>query len=434
MTETLHSTQHIGIGIDCGTSGVRAVALNSQRQILAESALPLAEQSPEHWWQVTLKVLDALFSQLDQSHDLSDHSLALSVDATSSSLFLISSDGEPLTPALMYYDTCPETANAIASQLSPHSGAQGAQSSLAKALSLVKRLSPKQQARQDWLVCHQADWLLYQLGAQLGISDENNCLKLGYDPIEQHWEQTTLTLLGSSHLPKVVAPATAIGSLNPTLRKRWKLTAPICIASGTTDSIAAFLATGADQPGDAVISLGSTLAFKLLAQHPYFDAQKGIYSHRLWNQWLVGGASNAGGACLLEAFDMSELTHLAQQPLIHPSPVPHYYPLPKQRRGERFPINDPNLCAPSLPHTLTAAERFSTLVHGLVAIEQQAWQLLSKGCAQPIQRLYACGGGNKNPAWAGLRKATLDMPHTQAYSEQAAVGAAMLALKSLDDL
>ncbi len=434
MTQPMNSANHMAIGIDCGTSGVRAVAVNSCQQILAESALALTEQTPAHWWKTTLSVLDDLFSQLHQTVVLANYQVAISLDATSSSLFLISRDGIPLTPVLMYYDACSNMASAIRSQLGSNSGAQGAQSSLAKALTLADSLAKQIPQDQHWLVCHQADWLLYQLSGQLGFSDENNCLKLGYDPVLQQWEKATLELIGQAHLPKVVAPATLIGDLKEALRERWQLPTSTQLASGTTDSIAAFLATGASMPGDAVISLGSTLAFKLLTHQPYFDAEKGIYSHRLWNQWLVGGASNAGGACLLEAFELSQLQLLAQQPLVQPSPVPDYYPLPSQRCGERFPVNDPHLCAPSLPHTLDASERFSALVHGLVAIEQLGWQILSEGCEQPITRLYACGGGNKNPAWEGLRKATLTMPHWQPLSEQAAVGAAMLALRSLSNM
>lgn len=435
MTQPMNSAHQMAIGIDCGTSGIRAVAINSCQQILAESASALTEQTPEHWWQITLSVLDDLFSQLHQLVDLSVYQVAISLDATSSSLFFINVDGAPISPVLMYYDACPDMANRITTQLTAASGAHGAQSSLAKVLQLMVHLNADPSHTSDnWKVCHQADWLLYQLSGRLGISDENNCLKLGYDPVLQQWEKTTLDLVGQAHLPEVVAPATPIGRLKASLRARWQLANTTQLASGTTDSIAAFLATGANQPGDAVISLGSTLAFKLLSHQPYFDAEKGIYSHRLWQQWLVGGASNAGGACLLESFELSQLQILAQQPLIQPAPVPNYYPLPKQRVGERFPLNDPHKQAGCLPTQLSESERFSTFVHGLVSIEQQAWQQLSHTCQQPIERLFACGGGNKNPAWAGLRKATLDMPHAQPRSEQAAVGAAILALKSLGDL
>ena len=63
--------------------------------------------------------------------------------------------------------------------------------------------------------------------------------------------------------------------------------------------ISAFLAAGVDDPGGAVTSLGSTLALKLLSTERVEDAASGIYSHKLREGlWLVGGASNVGGAAL----------------------------------------------------------------------------------------------------------------------------------------
>jgi hypothetical protein len=44
----------------------------------------------------------------------------------------------------------------------------------------------------------------------------------------------------------------------------------------------------------AVTSLGSTLAIKLLSETRIDDARYGLYSHRLGSSWLVGGASNTG--------------------------------------------------------------------------------------------------------------------------------------------
>lgn len=43
-------------------------------------------------------------------------------------------------------------------------------------------------------------------------------------------------------------------------------------------------------PGQAVTSLGSTLAVKLLSEVPVEDSARGIYSHRLGDLWLVGSA------------------------------------------------------------------------------------------------------------------------------------------------
>lgn len=87
--------------------------------------------------------------------------------------------------------------------------------------------------------------------------------------------------------------------------------------------------------------MGSTLAIKLLSTKRVDDARYGVYSHRLDDKWLVGGASNTGGAILRQLFSDKQLERLSQE--INPtvaSPL-DYYPL--KGSGERFPIADPNL-------------------------------------------------------------------------------------------
>ena len=87
--------------------------------------------------------------------------------------------------------------------------------------------------------------------------------------------------------------------------------------------------------------MGSTLAIKLLSTSRIEDARFGVYSHRLDDKWLVGGASNTGGAVLRQIFTDEQLEELSEQ--INPmeaSPL-DYYPL--LAVGERFPVADPKM-------------------------------------------------------------------------------------------
>lgn len=74
---------------------------------------------------------------------------------------------------------------------------------------------------------------------------------------------------------------------------------------GTTDSIAAFLASGADSVGQAVTSLGSTLAIKQLSEQPVDDSRYGVYSHRL-------GALILSLLCNLGLFALSDTQRIDQ--------------------------------------------------------------------------------------------------------------------------
>ena len=96
------------IGIDLGTSGCRAVAIDDSKVVCAKSttAVPLPlrkanhiEQDPEVWWQATQRVLKDISNQINPA-DVK----AISVDGTSSTLLLCDKQGKPLQPAIMYND------------------------------------------------------------------------------------------------------------------------------------------------------------------------------------------------------------------------------------------------------------------------------------------------------------------------------------------
>ena len=175
----------------------------------------------------------------------------------------------------------------------------------------------------------------------------------------------------------------------------------------------------------AVTSLGSTLVLKLLSQTRVDLAEYGIYSHRLGKCWLVGGASNTGGAVLKNFFSPSELQQLSQH--IDPNqPSPFsYYPLLKP--GERFPINDPNLLPQLTPRPDDPVEFLHGLLESLARIEAQGYDLLQAHGATPLQSVSTAGGGAQNTVWQTIRQHHLQVPCHAAQYQQAAYGTALLA-------
>jgi sugar (pentulose or hexulose) kinase len=282
------------LGIDIGTGGVRACAVDSQGDIhgIASAALPpprqdgdLIDQDPELWWQAAVTAI----LKLGQTVDLAGVE-RIAVDGTSGTLLLINAAGQPRSLGLMYNDARAAVESARIAEVAPtESGAHGRSSALAKLLHLVKRRDVDG-ARH---AVHQADWIAGRLGGCHGISDENNALKLGYDPVTRAWP-AWLDQLGVPRelLPEVLVPGASIAEINPDVARALGLPSSARVAAGTTDGVAAFIATRADRPGDAVTSLGTTLVVKVLAAKPIFAADQGVYSHRLGERWLAGGASN----------------------------------------------------------------------------------------------------------------------------------------------
>jgi D-ribulokinase len=411
------------IGIDVGTSGVRAAAMVKSGAVTAGSAMPMADfgadmRAPATWRRALEASLDRLFADIPAACVR-----ALAVDGTSGTMVPVDPEGAPLANALMYSDAVsdPGILAAIARCAPAASAARGAASGLAKAM--VFATLPNL-AR----VIHQADWIAGTLSGRFDLSDENNALKTGYDPVARHWPGWIEAAgLNTALLPRVLPPGSAAGHVSAAAAARFGLSLGTMVVAGTTDGCASFLATGASKPGEAVTALGSSLTLKLLSDRPVFAPQFGIYSHRIGDAWLAGGASNSGGKALARHFSVDEIIELTKR--IDPATKTGlaYYPLDKD--GERFPFADPAMKPVLSPRPADDAEFLKGMFEGIAAIEALGYQRLAElGCPKLIS-VRSAGGGATNPVWTQIRQRRLNVPFLPALSLEAAAGTARLALQ-----
>ncbi|MDL5057031.1 FGGY-family carbohydrate kinase [Geitlerinema calcuttense] len=410
------------LGIDFGTSGARAIVIDAKRQIQAERQLEFTESSD--WSQCWQTTLFQLIEQIPVS--LRRELSAIALNGTSSTVLLCDRSGNPITPPLLYNDARGrDTLEEIRAVAPPQQITLSATSSLAKLRWWYHHLQP---ADTPLYFLHQADWLAFQLHGKLGVSDYHNALKLGYDVENLCYPEWLEPLTAPFKLPQVLAPGTPVGEILPPMRDRFHFPPDCLVCAGTTDSIAAFLASGATSPGEAVTSLGSTLVIKLLSHTRIDEAASGIYSHRLGNLWLVGGASNTGGAVLRHFFSDVELAELSQQiNPEQPSPL-DYYPL--LQPGDRFPINDPNLPPRLEPRPNNPVDFLQGLLEGIARIEALGYQRLQALGATPLTRVYTAGGGAKNLTWMRMRDRYLNVPVIPSPQTEAAYGSALLSYKN----
>lgn len=420
---------HAYLGIDCGTSGLRGCLVDAHAARLAQQAValpapvrdgPAVSQDAELWWTALTALLDALAG----AHELAQVA-AVCIDGTSASLLLCDDAGTPRGPALMYNDArATEQAERLGRLAPPDSVTRSPGSSLAKLLWLLQ--SPAADGARHAL--HQADWLTGRLCGTYGLSDENNALKLGYDPQARDWPAWLARLpVDHSLLPRVLPAGVTCGQVTAAHCARWGFQPGTRVISGTTDSTASFIATGAG-PGDAVTALGSTLVLKVLGETVVNAPAYGVYSHRLGEHWLVGGASNCGGAVLAQHFSPDEMARLTAR-LDPDTPTGlDYYPLPAT--GERFPVNDPQRAPRLAPRPADDARFFQGLLEGLAAVEAQGYHVLETLGAPHPRRVLTTGGGAVNEPWRVLRERALGIPVIAAAHQDAAYGAALLALRS----
>lgn len=412
------------IGIDVGTSGVRAVAVDSTGQAVGRGTMAtdgpgLDPRDPEMWWLATVAALRRLAAEADLSRVG-----AVAVDGTSGTVLVTDAAGRPVGTALMYNDPCPDDAVVarIDAAAPAGSAARGRSSALGRALVLLRRPGAVR-------VLHQADWIAGRLSGRFDVTDENNALKTGYDPVARRWPDWIFGLgVDPAALPRAVAPGTPTGLVDAEAIALG-LPAGARVVAGTTDGCASFLATGADAVGDAVTALGSTLVIKLLSDRPVDSPRHGVYSHRMGDRWLVGGASNSGGAVIAQLFGRDRLPALTAALKPDRPTGLSYYPLP--RPGERFPVSDPELAPVLEPRPEDEAVFFQGVLEGIAGIEGRAYRLLAELGAPAVTSLRSVGGGAGNAGWTEIRRRQLGVPFRPALSEDAAEGTARLALAGL---
>ena len=421
------------IGIDVGTSGVRAIAVDRDGNALAmsrhlytgissDNVDKQAYRSTTLWWRALELALDAVVSELN------DYSVvAVSVDGTSGSLLPIDSQGNPIATPLMYNDTVDDQRilDAIASSMPSVSAAGGATSGLAKVMHFAS-LKP-------FAVVHQADWIVGQLCGCYKHSDANNALKTGFDPVEMIWPAWISDVADIlSLLPNVSIPGEPVATLSPGVANRFGLSASVKIIAGTTDGCASFLATGSSRIGDAVTALGSTMTLKLLSDKPIFAPEYGVYSHRIGKLWLAGGASNTGGAVLSHYFSNAQMEEYSSRIKTESSTGLNYYPLLVP--GERFPVNDPKLEPRLDPRPASDQVFFQGILEGIAAIEKIGYDKLAEAGGPEIKSVRTVGGGAANAAFSQIRQSHLAVDFKTPLSEEAAFGVASLARSAANEL
>jgi xylulokinase len=277
------------LGLDLGTSGARAVVIDATGAQVASFRSAMADHGTNHrdpavWWAAAQAALKGVLALVNARAVR-----ALAIDGTSGTMLALDGAGRPLGEGLMYNDPCADAGilQAIETHAPATSAAHGATSGAARAMLLARRAPQK--------VSHQADWISWHLAGQM-VTDANNALKTGYDPVAACWPGwMAVAGVDMALLPPVREPGDLIGPVTAQAAADFGLAPDCLVVAGTTDGCASFLATGASMPGDGVTALGTTLTVKLLSDRPIFAPEYGIYSHRILGQWLAGGASNSGG-------------------------------------------------------------------------------------------------------------------------------------------
>ncbi len=417
----------LALGIDVGTSGVRTAVVDECERVLSMARSAHLPQDPdrvdaERWWRAVEACILRQVSALEESGHGGTEISRIAVDGTSGSMVLCDARLRPVGRALMYDSGGFEAEAARIDVHAPPSHiARGPSSALGRAMRLVAE-DADGLARH---LLHQADFIAARLTGRGGHSDRNNSLKTGVDPATGTWPDWIRNVIDSALLPRAHAAGAPFSEIAPELAVRLGLAPRALVCAGTTDSVAAFVAAAPSRTGAAVTSLGSTLAVKMLVRARIDDPAIGLYSHRLGDAWLVGGASNSGGAVLARFFSPEDIVRLSASIDTTTLSGLDYYPL--VRAGERFPVNDPGLAPRVSPRPADDAVFLQGLLEGIARVEAQCYRAIeARGGGFP-DTILSAGGGARNSAFTRIRARALGIRPTCAGRVEAAIGAARIA-------
>ena len=401
-------------GLDFGTSGVRISIINPHKKLIYSNSVPYSYsfKNPNSW----INSCEDLLVSLPIELKINLNKLAIS--GTSGTLTASNLQGEPLGEAIPYYEACDEHMILLESLTSEEDHLRTPYSSLAKALKLIDKYG------SNILLRHQSDWITGWFLKDWTHGEEGNNLKLGWDLKKESWPKSYLNTSWQKCLPHVVKSGKFVGQVNFDLAERFNLNKKLKLISGTTDSNASLIAAGLGKE-DGLTVLGTTIVVKKIIDNPF--KKQGITNHRVNGDWICGGASNAGCGILSKFFSDLEIKELSLQ--INPSENTSLNLLPLNSKGERFPVNNPNLEPILGPRPVSDSLYLHALFEGLAKIELKGWEKLGKLTGSLPKKIISTGGGSKNPQWRKIREKIINIPIVSC-NKTTSFGTALLAIKS----
>ena len=433
------------LGIDLGTSELKAVLINSQGEIVASSHMALtvqrphpqwAEQSPDSWWEATNAVVATLKQKAPEAWAAVK---GIGLSGQMHGAVLLDKHNKVLRDCILWNDTRSAKECEWLMEQHPEFLTVGANLVMpgftAPKLLWVARHEPQVFSKISKVLLPK-DYLRWKMTGQFlsEMSDASGTLWL--DVAKRDWSDELLaaTNLTREQMPSLVEGAEKSGVLRADLASHWGLSADVIIAGGGGDNAASAVGVGAINEGDALISLGTSGVIFVVNNQLQADPQHGVhaFAHALPNRWhqmsvMLSAANCLRWACqLLSTTENQLMDEVGQLTDEQKKRAPIFLPY---LSGERTPHNDPYATGSffALRNETTRAELGYAVIEGVTFALADGMDVLQQtGTKMP--RCSLTGGGARSPIWAQLIADVINVPIvTHPASSSGALGAARLA-------
>ncbi len=439
------------LGLDIGTSSVKALLLDEAQRVLASGSTDLevsrprplwSEQAPEDWWQALLTAVGQVRAAAPKAWS---GLRAIGLSGQQHGAVLLDGAGRVLRPAILWNDgrsgtECEELSRRVP-DLTERAGNIAMPGFTAPKLLWVQTHEPDVFAATR-LVLLPKDYVRWRLsGAYVSdMSDASGTLWLNV--AARAWDDTILAATGLSRaaMPDLVEGSQRSATLSPQLAAEWGVGQDVAIAGGAGDNAASAVGIGAVRAGDGFLSLGTSGVLFVATDHYVSAPARTLHGfcHALPGRWhgmsvhLSAASALSWMAGLFGAgADISGLLARTERWAENPAHREHAPLFLPYLSGERTPHNDP--AASAMLAGLRAEHGVEALTYAVlegVAFALADGHAVLSGAGAPLENCLLVGGGARSRFWAQMLADILgiDLLLPQGAEHGAAFGAARLGM------
>ena len=413
------------LGIDIGTSSVKAVLIDADQRIVAARSEDLdvarphpgwSEQDPQSWIAATQAAIDALAK--NQAAALKAvRGVGLSGQMHGATL--IDASDRPLRPAILWNDGR-SFEEAAALDADPRFRAVTGNivfpGFTAPKLVWLQRHEPKifdAVAR----VLLPKDYVRLWLSGDHASDMSDSAGTAWLDVQRRDWSDELLaaTHLGRAHMPSLHEGTEPTGKLRAELANRWGMAEAPVIAGGGGDNAASACGVGTVAPGAAFVSLGTSGVLFVSNETFRPNAASAVHAfcHALpgtWHQMGVILSAAASLEWLAEILKLGAGNLAGSVDDAHSEEREPLFFLP-YLSGERTPHNDTAARGSfvGLSHNTDRAALARAVMEGVAFAFADCLEAL-KAAGTSVERATAVGGGSRSNAWLRIIANVLNIP------------------------
>ena len=412
------------LGLDLGTSGVKAMLIDGNQKIIGSAHGDLdvsrphpgwSEQEPAHWISATEEAV----AGLKAAHPKELAAVrGIGLSGQMHGATLLDADDKVLRPCILWNDTR-SYHEAAALDADPRfraiTGNIVFPGFTAPKLAWVAKHEPDVFAKVRWVLLPKDYLRLWLTGEHMSeMSDSAGTSWL--DTGKRKWSSELLfaTNLDEKHMPTLVEGTEAAGKLRGELASKWGIGGDVVVAGGAGDNAASACGMGTVSHGAAFVSLGTSgVLFAANGSYlPKPESAVHAFCHALPNTWHQMGVILSATDALnwhsgVTGKSAADLTGELGETLKAPSSVTFLPYL----SGERTPYNDATIRGAfiGLGHESGRVVLTQAVLEGVsFAIRDNLEALRSAGT--DIARVTAIGGGSRSRYWLASIATALGVP------------------------